>query len=116
PLREKSDEEIADVLHAELSARIPGISQDEVRHAYTEAAEAFRSARAALTGTFERLEGDAKSASGGAQSASGGAQSASGGALRVLLIGRPYVTFDAVLHSSLPRTFEQLGASVYWQE
>ena len=31
-------------------------------------------------------------------------------------MGRPYVTFDAVLHSSLPRTFEQLGATVYWQE
>ena len=103
PLGEKSDDEIADVLHAELSKRIPGISLVEVRRAFIDAAAAFKSARAALAGTFERLESDAESASGDAP-------------LRVLLVGRPYVTFDAVLHSSLPRTFEQLGASVYWQE
>ena len=109
PLREKNDEEIADLVHAELSARIPGIGQEEARQAFREAAALFREARTALAGTFERLEG--ASTEGGPN---GGA--AEGAPLRVLLLGRPYVTFDAVLHSSLPRTFEQLGASVYWQE
>jgi len=96
PLREKSDEEIADLIHAELSARIPGLEQEETRDAFRHAAALYRDARMKLAGTFEKSTGDEP--------------------LRVLLLGRPYVAFDAVLNSSLPRTFEQLGASVYWQE
>jgi predicted nucleotide-binding protein (sugar kinase/HSP70/actin superfamily) len=104
PLREKSDEEIADIIHAELSARIPGIGQEEARQAFRDSSAAFRRARASLAETFGRLENVPQQ---------GGAGTAP---IRVLLLGRPYVTFDAVLHSSLPRTFEQLGTSVYWQE
>ncbi len=102
PLREKGDEEIADMLHDALSARVPGLQREETRSAWCEAADLFRHARARLSGTFDRLEQarDAEAADG----------------LRVLLMGRPYVAFDAVLNSSLPRTFEELGASVYWQE
>ena len=102
PLREKSDEEIADILHDALCSRVPGLRREETRTAWREAASLFREARARLAGTFDRLERgrDGDPADG----------------LRVLLLGRPYVAFDAVLNTSLPRTFEQLGASVYWQE
>jgi predicted CoA-substrate-specific enzyme activase len=96
PLREKSDDEIADLIHAELSARITGLAAEDTRAAYRHAAGLHREARRRLAGEFGR--------------------SADMGSLRVLLLGRPYVAFDAVLNSSLPRTFEKLGASVYWQE
>jgi predicted nucleotide-binding protein (sugar kinase/HSP70/actin superfamily) len=104
PFREKGDEEIADLIHAALSARIPGLEQEETRVAFRQAAMLFRDARKKLAGTFDLME-----------RASAGDASADG-PLRVVLLGRPYVAFDAVLNTSLPRTFEQLGASVFWQE
>jgi predicted CoA-substrate-specific enzyme activase len=104
PLREKSDEEIADLIHEELSARIPGLEQEETRDAFRHAAALFRDARAQLAGTFDRMERRTRGDGSGDDP------------LRVVLLGRPYVAFDAVLNTSLPRTFEQLGASVYWQE
>ena len=103
PLRDKSDEEIADLIHAELSARIPGLEQEETRSAYRHAAALFRGARATLARTFDREAARRGSGNGSAP-------------LRVVLLGRPYVAFDAVLSSGLPRTFEQLGASVFWQD
>jgi predicted nucleotide-binding protein (sugar kinase/HSP70/actin superfamily) len=96
PLRDKSDEEIADLIHAALSSRVPGLEQEETRSAYRQAAAVFRDARVKLAGTFGKAASDDP--------------------LRVVLLGRPYVAFDAVLNTSLPRTFEQLGASVFWQE
>jgi predicted CoA-substrate-specific enzyme activase len=97
PFREKSDDEIADLVHAELSPRVPGgLGREETRDAFARASALFRTAKGTLSRTFQAGPGD--------------------GPLRVLLLGRPYVAFDAVLNSSLPRTFEQLGASVYWQE
>ena len=105
PFRDKSDEEIADLIHAELSTRVPGLDRDETRNAYLHAAALFRGARAKLAGTFD-------TAGGGSAHGDG----RGGEPLRVVLLGRPYVAFDAVLNSSLPRTFEQLGASVFWQD
>jgi len=102
PLREKTDQEISDLLHQSLAARVPGLSREETRAAWREASDLFCRARARLAGTFDREE-----------SAAG---AAARGPLRVLLMGRPYVAFDAVLNTALPRTFEKLGASVYWQE
>ena len=112
PLRDKSDEEIADLIHAELSARIPGLQREETRSAYRHAVALFRGARAKLAGTFERDSG--RQAAGHDARPGGDARGTE--PLRVLLLGRPYVTFDSVLNTSLPRTFERLGASVFWQE
>ncbi len=96
PFREKTDEEIGDLIHAALSSRVSGLQPSETRRAFVEAVETFRAARARLAGTFDGAS--------------------AGGPLRVLLLGRPYVAFDAVLNTSLPRAFEQLSASVFWQE
>ena len=102
PLREKTDDQVADLLYDSLAGRVPGLSREEARSAWREASELFGRAKALLAGTFDREESAA------------GAGAA--GPLRVLLMGRPYVAFDAVLNTALPGTFEKLGASVYWQE
>jgi predicted CoA-substrate-specific enzyme activase len=100
PFREKSLEEIAGIIHAELARRFPDVGREEIRDAFQAAYELFTSARKNLSGGFARESGDGKN----------------GERLRVVLLGRPYVAFDSVLNLSLPRTFEDLGAEVYWQE
>ncbi len=105
PLREKSEEEAADIIHAELAACFPDLEPEETRQAFREANALFREARTAWAGAFDRQEGAHRAARGGGEEP-----------LRVLLLGRPYVVFDAVMNTALPRTLEQLGAEVYWQE
>ncbi|HET6451491.1 MAG TPA: acyl-CoA dehydratase activase [Spirochaetia bacterium] len=94
PLREKTDEQAADILHGALSARVPGLTVEEVRRAWSESLALFRSCRAALARALPE----------------------EAGALRVVLLGRPYVVFDPVMNAGLPLTLEQQGASVLWQE
>jgi predicted CoA-substrate-specific enzyme activase len=102
PLREKSAEETAGLLHEALAARFPDLTREETFRAFTEANVSFASARAQLALTFQR--------------AAAAGPSAADDPLRVLILGRPYVAFDESLSLSLPRTFERLGAAVFWQE
>ena len=97
PLRECTVEETAALLFQALSARFAGLTVEEVQDAYREADAAFTAARRDLADTFARAPGH-------------------DGTLRVLILGRPYVALDESLSLSLPRTFERLGASVFWQE
>jgi predicted CoA-substrate-specific enzyme activase len=102
PLREKSIEEIAGLLHEALSTRFPDITVDETVRAFTEANAMFAAARKRLAGTFSRS---------GRTEAGAPLEK-----LRVLILGRPYVAFDENLSLALPQAFERLGADVFWQE
>jgi predicted CoA-substrate-specific enzyme activase len=97
PLREKTVEETAALLHAALAERVPDLAPEEVLRAFTEANAEFTAARKRLASTFrDAPDPDDR--------------------LRVLILGRPYVAFDENLSLSLPQTFERLGAEVFWQE
>jgi predicted CoA-substrate-specific enzyme activase len=97
PLREKTTDETAGLLHDALAARFPDLTLSETLRAFTEANALFAAARAGLAGAFGRSTAD-------------------GDKLRILFLGRPYVALDESLSLSLPQTFEGLGAAVYWQE
>ncbi len=105
PLREKGDGEIAAAIHAELLRHIPGVGLEETREAFTAAHESYRKAARRLSQGFAREAGTEARA-----------PAAADAPLRILLLGRPYVVFDNVLNLSLPRTLEELGARVFWQE
>ncbi len=97
PLREKSPEEVAGLLHDALASRFPDLTRDETMRAFAEAHALFVQARAGLARTFQRAPADEDK-------------------LRILFLGRPYVALDESLSLSLPQTFEGLDAAVYWQE
>ncbi len=97
PLRERSPEETSGLLHDALAAKVPGLTREETQQAFTEANALFTAARTRLAGSFQRAGNDESG-------------------LRILLLGRPYVVFDESLSLSLPQTFEELGAAVFWQE
>ena len=80
-----------------LRRRSPDLTREETQQAFTEANALFTAARTRLAGSFQRAGNDESG-------------------LRILLLGRPYVVFDESLSLSLPQTFEELGAAVFWQE
>ncbi len=98
--REMSDEKIALTLHAALQEHFPDLDPGETREAFQDAYALLQSAQGLWGKTFTR------------ETAAKGTD----GPLRVVLMGRPYVAFDPLLHLSLPRAFEKLGAEVYWQD
>jgi predicted CoA-substrate-specific enzyme activase len=97
PLREKTTEEVAGLLHEALAARFPDLSLDETVRAFKEANALFAEVRKQLAGAFQKAPSENDK-------------------LRILFLGRPYVALDKTLSLSLPQTFERLGAAVYWQE
>ena len=103
PLREKSDEEIAGLLHDALAEKVPDLEREETLAAYAAAKALFDSSRARLAGTFQRAERSRQTGSCEEK-------------LRIILLGRPYVAFDENLSLSLPRALEKLGVEVFWQE
>ena len=92
-------DEIGAVLAEELRRVSPTLDTGRVREAFAAAYREFQERRARLSRSFRPASSpDA------------------GRPLRVLLLGRPYVSFDPVLSLGIPRKLEELGAEVYVQE
>jgi len=91
--------EIGAVLAEELRRVSPELDTGRVQEAFAGAYAEFQERKARLARTFVPA-----------------ASPDAGGPLRVLLLGRPYVTLDPVLSLQIPRKLEELGAEVYAQE
>ena len=100
PLREKSDDEIARIIHAELSPRFPDMTGEETVQAYREARHEFQEAWTAWASGFKDASARARTDE----------------RLRIVLLGRPYAVFDPVLNLSIPKLIEEQGADIFWQE
>jgi predicted nucleotide-binding protein (sugar kinase/HSP70/actin superfamily) len=96
-LNGKTPEEIALEIHAEMARTFPGLSRDETVKAFTGAYALFNERRRSLRGCFR-------------------SRAARPAGTRVVLLGRPYVVLDPALNLGIPRTLEELGAEVFWQD
>lgn len=100
PVRERSDDEIARLIHAELSRKLPDLGEEETVEAYREARRQYAQARDAWARGFQTLS---KAVAGEEK-------------LRVVLLGRPYAVFDPALNLAIPKLVEDQGVEVFWQE
>jgi predicted CoA-substrate-specific enzyme activase len=97
-LNRKTREEVALDIHAEMAKTFPDLSREETVQAFTGAFDLFKECRRSLKRTF------------------GSEAARRAGGTRVALLGRPYVVLDPELNLDIPRTLEELGAEVYWQD
>jgi len=91
---------IARDIHDAMKERFPDLEVKEVQSSFEHAYKRFNRAWNRMRSTFEQIT-----------SSSSGDQ-----AIRIALMGRPYVLFDPVLNLGIPAKLEELGAKAFWQD
>lgn len=107
---ERTPEETARDIHAELSTKIPGISEEETITAFLKSLAEYQRLRSSWPNQA-RFAGSWAGAS-----PVGFGSDAGGGAVRIVMLGRPYVAFDKTLNLGIPRKLEESGADVFWMD
>ncbi|TFG62531.1 MAG: hypothetical protein E4H36_07785 [Spirochaetales bacterium] len=97
---ERTPEETAGDIYMELKAKIPDLTEEETRTAFIDSFSAFRKLQSSWPARADISAAD----------------HAAGGAVRVVMLGRPYVAFDKTLNLGIPRKLEETGAEVLWMD